>query len=334
MERQNSKHRELHREMTSSKLRFEETVKSDNHNVCPKCGANVSSDAKFCEECGNPLGVCPHCLNPVDSNLSLCPHCGKPIHSEYCSFCNAPMDADDNFCEECGNPRAGIVCPECRTVNYRSFCRKCNTPLNEMAHHMVKRVMEDQRVVKARNIADKLNGIEQLINSLVKDIDTENGNGADTGSPSVGLTDADKALINKYNELFKVIGSSKIPDSQPVQPQQPQTKPQTVQEKRKKLKAAVEEFRSNMEDIQAILDSLLPDPQDPPEIQRNFLCACKVAINEQKSMITQKTYWVCNYCGCKHCQPADCAQPQLGGNWLVEETETIVRVTNTHTIYL
>ena len=114
--------------MTSSKLRFEETVKSDNHDVCPKCGANVSSDAKFCEECGNPLGVCPHCLNPVDSNLSLCPHCGKPIHSEYCSFCNAPMDADDNFCEECGN---GAVLKD--TYELVPFDENCVIPETQTA---------------------------------------------------------------------------------------------------------------------------------------------------------------------------------------------------------
>ena len=331
-------HRELHREKTNSQQQqqqqHEECNQSTIDSICSKCGARVSRDMKFCEECGNPLGVCPHCSNPIDSKLALCPHCGRPIHSESCSFCNAQMSEDDRFCPDCGNPRTGIICPECGTTNFRSFCRNCNAPLNEMAHSMIEMVNKDPRIVQARTIVEKMNTLEQLISSLVAEIDADNGDDGSNGSAPAGLSEADKALINQYNELLKMVGGMNIPTQEPSKPQ-PKRNRQTKQDRRKKLKEAVEEFRTSMEQVQGIFDSILPDPASPPEIQRNFMCACQVSVTTTgKRKELQRTGWVCNLCGCHHKQPSECARPELGGRWIFEEVEVVSKVTKQHTIYL
>ena len=49
--------------------------------TCPQCKAVNSEDAKFCEECGTPVGVLPR---------------------EYCEACGTVNHAGLKFCGECG----------------------------------------------------------------------------------------------------------------------------------------------------------------------------------------------------------------------------------------
>lgn len=334
MNKENRLYRELHHELEKHESKqFEESSQSTSESVCPKCGAHVERDMKFCEECGNPLGVCPHCHKQIDSDLALCPYCGNPIHLEQCTFCNAYLDEDDKFCPECGNSRKGIVCPECKTLNFRSFCRNCNTPLNEMAHKMVKEVMNDSRVIEARSLAERMTELEQTISQLVQEIDgTDNEN---ESSVSEGFSEADRDILNEYNELFNSI-TTFAPSVQPRKLIVPDSKTGKItQGQRQKLRTAVDEYRSNVKKMQSIFDTMLPDPKDPPEMQRNFLCACKVATySNQKTKSLETVGWICNYCGCRHRQPSECTRPELGGKWLVKEVEIITKVTKTSTIYL
>ena len=47
-------------------------------NSCPKCSASNPTGARFCQQCGNPIG------------------------SKMCSNCNAQLAADAKFCNQCG----------------------------------------------------------------------------------------------------------------------------------------------------------------------------------------------------------------------------------------
>ena len=51
---------------------------------CPKCGAEISANAKFCPECGEKIVVatkkfCPECGKEVSIKAKFCPECGAKI---------------------------------------------------------------------------------------------------------------------------------------------------------------------------------------------------------------------------------------------------------------
>lgn len=73
---------------------------------CPKCGANVNANAKFCPECGGKIGAqdsiaCPKCGASVAANSKFCPECGQAM-SGSCPKCGAKVKAGVKFCPECG----------------------------------------------------------------------------------------------------------------------------------------------------------------------------------------------------------------------------------------
>ena len=71
---------------------------------CPKCGASVKEDAKFCPECGEKMGVetCPKCGAKVSAGTKFCPECGAKLGEQVCPKCGAKVKAGAKFCPECG----------------------------------------------------------------------------------------------------------------------------------------------------------------------------------------------------------------------------------------
>lgn len=56
--------------------------KSSASIKCPKCGAEINSNAKFCSECGEKLPqnkFCTECGAKVSSSAKFCPECGKKL---------------------------------------------------------------------------------------------------------------------------------------------------------------------------------------------------------------------------------------------------------------
>ena len=80
-------------------------VPKDNHN-CPKCGAELPDNAKFCLSCGEKI-------NQVD-NMITCPGCGKKVQK-------------GKFCLECGYKFTSSVCPKCGATlpDGAKFCLEC-----------------------------------------------------------------------------------------------------------------------------------------------------------------------------------------------------------------
>lgn len=74
----------------------------EEKDTCPKCGASVKKGAKFCPECGSPMGnVCPKCGASVGKDAKFCPECGQKLVLT-CSKCGAELKAGAKFCPECG----------------------------------------------------------------------------------------------------------------------------------------------------------------------------------------------------------------------------------------
>lgn len=75
--------------------------------VCPKCGAKLSTNAKFCFECGTKIEqfaeydkICVVCGEKTPKG-KFCMKCGAPLIRE-CHNCGAEAHQAGKFCLECG----------------------------------------------------------------------------------------------------------------------------------------------------------------------------------------------------------------------------------------
>lgn len=82
------------------------------------------------------------------------------------------------------------------------------------------------------------------------------------------------------------------------------------------LKAEQKQLVLNLNEM---LGSMLPPPGSTPKEQMIFYSARRVAVT--RTYVTRnRVGWVCNYCGCTHNKPSECTKPQLGGQWIYEES--------------
>ena len=75
---------------------------------CPKCGAELPENAKFCLSCGEKIQkpdadsvVCPGCGKTVPKG-KFCFECGYKFTSNTCPKCGATLPEGAKFCLECG----------------------------------------------------------------------------------------------------------------------------------------------------------------------------------------------------------------------------------------
>lgn len=78
--------------------------------ICPKCGAAIPEDSKFCLECGEKVVIVP-------DGMTVCPECGNSV-------------VKGKFCPECGH-KFVTVCPNCgkELAEGAKFCLECGTKL-------------------------------------------------------------------------------------------------------------------------------------------------------------------------------------------------------------
>lgn len=331
---------------------------TDSGHRCPKCGAAVDPDARFCEECGTPLSACEcvSCGSVIEPGYAVCPHCGHPATS-HCTFCGSEMSAGDAFCPECGNSRSGITCPECGTLNFRSFCRKCNHPLNPLALYAVEQAKADPRYQRACAIAGEIAGMEEEMAQLEALIAQEKARGAEPLLQENHVSDETRRLMEEFERLscqsspvmarpatpapkeeavarpaeFKIEAPTPQGDIQIGAP----TPTRQFSDPEARLRELKARHAAMLEEFQREMDAMVPNPADPPEIQRNFACAHRVTIHTT-SQVKEKVRvaWVCNKCHVFHANPSECCVAEFGGKWVTKEVTRTIETTAEGTVNL
>ena len=70
---------------------------------------------------------------------------------------------------------------------------------------------------------------------------------------------------------------------------------------------------------------MVPNPADPPEVQRNFACAHMITTTSKVTTVTKQTQriaWVCNRCHIWHNKPSECGVREFGGKWVTKDVIT------------
>ena len=89
---------------------------------------------------------------------------------------------------------------------------------------------------------------------------------------------------------------------------------------------AEETYQQVVKDIDQLFAEMLPPAGSTPEEQSTYYSARKVAVETVRVIKKEtQTGWVCNYCGCLHRQPSECAEPWHGGTWIYK-TITVTEV--------
>ena len=90
---------------------------------------------------------------------------------------------------------------------------------------------------------------------------------------------------------------------------------------------AEQTYQQVVKDINQLFEEMLPPAGSTPEEQYNYYSARKVAVETIRTVKKEtRTGWVCNYCGCLHRYPSECAEPWHGGTWIyktITETEVV-----------
>lgn len=199
-----------------------------------------------------------------------------------CPFCGASIHKDDEVCPSCGR-RLAPYCTFCGAPMTWSDdeCPECGAPAGGIKCPAC-------GALSQRSFCPKCN--TPVTRAAVRMVE------AAKNDP---LFQAATAQNQKAEEL-----AAKIEKAAP--------------EEAPKLK---QELIKVTNDLNAILDKMLPPAGGTPQEQRNYFCARKVAVaTSVKEKV--KVGWVCNYCGCCHNQPSECTKPYLGGTWQYKEIST------------
>lgn len=258
--------------------------------------------------------VCPHCGLDIKATYAICPHCGRSLTPGKCSFCGAPMKAGAKFCTRCGQSGEGVVCPECGTLNSRNFCRKCNAPLTPMAAKALEAAKADPAVKALQAKAEELAELHARIEELRA-----------AGEDTPGLSAADRALLDEYADILSSMGTMKPAPVAQKAPAAPAAR-REYKESAPSLDDIMKAFREKAAEMNAAMAALVPPPDYTPEQQRDYYSARKVLKTHTQADLTEynPSLWCCNYCGCLHNNPSECAEPQLGGTWIYQSPEEYI----------
>ncbi|MDE6286627.1 MAG: hypothetical protein K2L99_06515, partial [Muribaculaceae bacterium] len=85
-------------------------------------------------------------------------------------------------------------------------------------------------------------------------------------------------------------------------------------------------YKEKAAEMNAALAALVPPPDYTPQQKRDYFSARKVIRSHVHADLSEynPSVWCCNYCGCLHNNPSECAEPQLGGTWIYQSPEEYI----------
>lgn len=96
---------------------------------CSSCGAELNKASRFCSECGKKYNPCPKCGADLKEGAKNCPECGYELPRR-CPKCDTVLPGNVKFCPECGEALE-THCPKCDKVieGEPKFCPECGEKL-------------------------------------------------------------------------------------------------------------------------------------------------------------------------------------------------------------
>ena len=243
-----------------------------------------------------------------------------------CSYCGASIPPGAKFCTKCGEAQAGTECPQCGTLNFRNFCSKCGEPLTELGLKAREEALADPRFRKVCALSAELLELREKILALSSE---------EAQMPK--LSESDIKLLSEYASLLDSSSTTTSP------------KPRTEEMRRATHHdnaMTAEELMKAYEERRAEIDrefALMEPPASFNEYQQRDYYSARMKLNITTTVTTycdmsgyHDKYWVCNYCGCYHTCPNDCAEPWHGGRWVACSIEEYIEkntVTQSTTTY-
>ncbi len=256
------------------------------------------------------LVPCPHCGAVIKRSWEFCPQCGHAL-VDYCTFCGADVPTDAQECPECGMPRKGVPCPRCGTINARAYCRCCNEPLTIAAKKELERALKDPKFIRAAQAAIKAAELEAMIKQAMEEEVIEDVVPSGALSPEIQRLRELMGSIQQYTPAGGGGGGGGDDGD-------------SWEERIAAMKA---QYLSAKAELAAALEALAPPPGSTPQQQRDYYSARKVPTVTTKTVKSKDPCaWVCNFCGCWHNKPSECAEPWHGGTWIYD-TRTVDFVT-------
>lgn len=211
----------------------------------------------------------------------------KSTSSRKCKHCGAEIELNVEFCPFCGK----------KLVDYCTFC---GAPMDASDT-----VCEECGMPAEGTVCPKCGTFN--VRSFCRKCNEP-------------LTRAAARAIEKAKEDPKVQQAAKLMDRAAELEEQLEKAAEGTQQAE-----AQQEYQHVVKDINKLFEEMLPPAGSTPQEQYNYYSARKVAIETVRKVTkTIRTGWVCNYCGCFHSKPSDCAEPWHGGNWIIETEEEVI----------
>ncbi|MFP4364223.1 MAG: zinc ribbon domain-containing protein [Spirochaetia bacterium] len=297
----------------------EQKTRSSIPGGCPVCGHQNPAEAKFCEECGTPLGgtPCPNCGETVPQGGDICEACGQWLNTDACAFCGAELQGGAAFCGECGNPAGGINCPSCGTVSFFDYCPKCHNKLTEQADEMLA-VLEKEPALR-----EYLQAKQEFSENIqeMKKLEAELAEAEKSAEPEKPELDQSGASV------IAGLGKKRKAKRKPKLNAPPAGAPETVEaqqqnakaEEAKKEKAArLAARKKRLEELKAKQAGLTQKLNDPPPVPESLTTNQEVRRYQMSIKPPVTKGWLCNAFDAVHQDPMHCTRPGDGGRWLTE----------------
>ena len=218
-----------------------------------------------------------------------CARCGGLITGicELCPHCMHPLTNDS--CTFCGSAlyTGDLFCGVCGNPTQGVTCPQCGTQnFRNFCYRCHEPVTEQAQEEQTRAAADPLFRAMNAKMEAIAKLETELQQQHEIQQQEIAQQEKQQAVVLKPVQLLK------------------------------------EQYTAMVTDLNALLAQFAPDAESAPAIQRDYFSARMIPVYTSEREVV-RSGWICNYCGCHHNVPEECARPWMGGVWKYEEKEVI-----------